>query len=90
MLYRIIRKVKCGVLSIKITFEQSNDMPYETMIDHADEVECSVRDAYERTDKPQEVVASEIVEKYRRVNAVEVEDQETGDSMLCEHEEWEQ
>ena len=86
MLYRLIRRVHCGALSIRITFEQSDEMPCEMMNDHADEVECAVRDLYERIEKPPEMVAFEIVDKYRRVNAVEVEDEETGDSVFCEYE----
>jgi hypothetical protein len=84
MLFRVIRRVRCGVLSIKITFEQSDEMPCEMMNDHADEVECAVRDLYESTDKPPEMVAFEIVDKYRRVTWAEVEDEETGDSVACE------
>lgn len=87
MLFRIIRKIQCGGLSIRITFEQSEEMLCEIMNDHADEVECEVRDLYGHTEKPPGIVAFEIVDKYRRVSAVEVEDEETGDSVLCEYEE---
>lgn len=86
MLFRIIRKVQCGSLSIKITFEQSDDPPCDHMVDHADEVESAVRDIYEDTDKTAALVAAEIVDKFRRVSSVRVEDETTGDCVVCEYE----
>lgn len=86
MLFRLKRKVRCEGLSIKITFEQSGEIPCEMMQDHANEVEASVLSAYDDTEKPPELIAFEIVDKFRRVSSVEVTDDETGDSVVCEHE----
>ena len=85
MLFRIIRKVRCGSLSIEITFEQSDEPPCEIMTDHADEVESAVRELYEDTDKTATLVAMEIVDKFRRVSCVRVEDDETGDCISCSY-----
>jgi len=87
MLFRIIRKVLCGSLSIEITFERSDEPPCEIMTDHADEVESAVRELYEDTDKSAALVAMEIVDKFRRVSCVRVEDEDNGDCICCSYEE---
>lgn len=86
MLFRIIRKVLCGSLSIEITFEQSYEPPCEVMAEHADEVETAVRELYEDTEKPASLVAMEIVDKFRRVSCVRVEDEDNGDCICCSYE----
>jgi hypothetical protein len=86
MLFRIVRKVLCGSLSIKITFEQSDEPPCELMIEHAEEVEETVRELYADTDKTATLVAMEIVDKFRRVSSVRVEDEDTGEYVICEYE----
>ena len=89
MLFRLIRKMTCGSLSIKITFEPSDEMPCEMMVEHADEVESAVRGIYEDSaDKPAAVVAFEIVDKFRRVSSVRVEDDDTGDCISCSYEDY--
>lgn len=88
MLFRIIRKVQCGSLSIKIMFEQSDDPPCEIMTEHADDVESAVREIYNETEKQASIVAFEIVDKFRRVHTVEVEDDETGEIVSCEVEDY--
>lgn len=86
MLFRIIRKVLCGSLSIEITFEQSDEPPCEVMTEHADEVESAVGELYEGTDKSAALVAMEIVDKFRRVSSVRIEDEDTGDCISCSYE----
>jgi hypothetical protein len=83
MLFKIIRAVQLETLSIRITFEQSEDFPCEAMTEHADAVEDAVRNEYEGTDKPADIIAFEIADRYRRVECVEVED-EAGDVICCE------
>ena len=83
MLFKIIRTVRLEMLSIKITFEPSEDFLCDAMTDHADSVEESVRSDYENSEKTADTVAFEIADRYRRVFCVEVED-ETGNAVSCE------
>jgi hypothetical protein len=86
MLFRMVRKIVCGSLSIKVTFEQSEDPPCDHMTEHAEEVESAIREIYEDSDKSAAIVAMEIVDKFRRVSCVRVEDDSTGDCVVCEYE----
>lgn len=89
MLFRIIRTALCGRLSIRITFEQSDEIPCEVMLEHAEAVEREVYERYESTESPPEVIAFEIVDKYRHVFKAEVRDEENGSSISCECEDCE-
>ena len=87
MLFRIIRKMACGSLLIEITFALSEDPPCELMTEHADEVESAVIELYDQTEKSAAIVAMEIVDKFRRVSSVRVEDRDTDECIVCLHEE---
>ena len=82
MLFRILRNVFCGTLTIRLIFEASDEMPCEHMKIHADEVVDAVAEEYEDSELPAAVVAFDIVDKYRRVERVEVTD-EDGDIVVC-------
>ena len=82
MLFRIIKKIKSGSLLIKITFEPSDEMPCEEMMLHADEVADEVEANYdEDTIKSAAMIAFEIVNKYRRVQCVDVSHE--GETVCC-------
>ena len=84
MLFRIIRKVKLGTLTIKVTFLPSDEMPCEIKEDHAIEVVDAIMREYEDTEKPIAVVAFEIVDRYRRVERVDVSNGYQTVSCSCE------